>query len=143
MGPTTHVNFIWCRRGASLRDAKPAPTLWDDMADLTDFFRDLLRKNSEAFDCTAELQGFAPIRLSFRAICQTVAIVLFHPHTARDELPDAICLRVNGLEGPDDIAVVRAAVTFPPELWKTLRAAAGESEAEAILSHCEEHLLEG
>ena len=33
MGPTTHVNFLWFKRGASLRDAKPAPTLWDDMAD--------------------------------------------------------------------------------------------------------------
>ena len=59
MGPTTHVNFIWCDRGESLRDAKPAPTRWDDMADLTDFFRNPPRKNPEAFDCTAELEGFA------------------------------------------------------------------------------------
>lgn len=116
----THVNFIWFRGGPSLRDVEPAPTLVDDMAGLTDFFRDLLRKNSEAFDITVELEGFAPMQLSLRALCQTAALVSFHPRAARDKLPDTVCLLINGLEGPDDIAVVKAAVQFPPELWKAL-----------------------
>ena len=43
-----------------------------------------------------------------------------HPHTAKNALPDALCLLVNGLEGPADIAAVKASVNFPPELWKLL-----------------------
>ena len=69
MQPTTHVHFISFRMGKSLRDVKPAAELWDDMADLTAYFRDLLLKNSEAFDCTAELQCFAPMRVSFGSLC--------------------------------------------------------------------------
>lgn len=97
MQPATHLKTLWFRLGASLRQAKPAPTLFDDMADLTSYFRDLFRKSPEAFDCTVELQGFAPMRLSFRSLCHTVALVTFHPHTSKDKVPDALCLLLNGL----------------------------------------------
>jgi len=33
-----------------------------------------------------------------------------------------LCLFVNGLEGPQDIAAVKARVNFPAEVWKSLDA---------------------
>ena len=117
----THVNFLWFRLGESLRHVKPAPTLVDDMADLTDYFHRLLRENPVAFDSTVELQGFAPMRLTFRAVCQTVALVALPPHTAKDKLPDALCLLVNGLD-----AFTEERVTFgghsPAEVARALTA---------------------
>lgn len=120
MKPATHVHFLWFRLGGSLRNVKPAPTLFDDMADLTDYFRGLMREKPEGFDCTAELQGFAPMRLSFSALCPTVALVVLHPHTAKDKQPDAVCLLVNGLEDPADIAAVKARANLPAEVWRAL-----------------------
>ena len=120
MPPATNVHFIWSRLGTTLRDTTLAPALWDDMADLTTYFREAIRKNPELFDCKAELQGFAPIRVSFRALCPTVALVLFPPHNPAHTVPDVICLLVNGLEEPSDIAKVKSQVAFPPELWQAL-----------------------
>lgn len=100
MPHATHVNFIWFRVGTRLPEVKTAPTLVEDMVDLTDYFGDLRQKNSDAFDCTAELQGVAPMRVSFRSLCQTAALLVVHPHTAKDKVPDALCLLVNGLEEP-------------------------------------------
>ena len=120
MPHATHVNFIWFRVGTPLPEVKTAPTLVEDMVDLTDYFGDLRQKNSDAFDCTAELQGVAPMRVSFRSLCQTAALLVVHPHTAKDKVPDALCLLVNGLEEPADVAAVKAHVEFPPELWMSL-----------------------
>ncbi|HSI36828.1 MAG: hypothetical protein ACAI43_16240 [Phycisphaerae bacterium] len=122
MRPATHTNILWFRLGTSLRNVNPAPLLADDMADLTDYWRGLLRKSPD-FDSTVELEGFAPVVVRYRSLCQTVAMIDFPPHTAKDKLPDALCLMVNGLEAPQDIAAVKAKVKFPPPVWEALHKA--------------------
>jgi hypothetical protein len=120
MRPATHVNFIWSRLGKTLGDVRPAETLFEEMAGLTQYVRNVMQENQGSFNFIAELEGFAPTRLRFQPLCQTVALVLLHPHAPKSKVPDAVCLLVNGLEGPVDIATVKANVTFPPELWQTL-----------------------
>ena len=119
MRPATRVNVIWYAVGATLSQAEPVATLQDDMP-VRAYFRGVLRRNPERFDCSAEHHGFAPIRLSFRSVRPTVGLVVLHPYTLKDRVPDAVCLLVNGLEGEEDVAAVKAAVNFPPELWKLL-----------------------
>ena len=124
MDPKTKVDVNWLRLGQSHRDAPVAQPLVEEMAGLTRCFHDLMRKNPQGFDSTVELEGFAAVRLSFRALCQTVGLVIVHPYTAKSQLPDAACLLVNGLEMPVDIAAVKAHVNFPPEVWQWLDGAA-------------------
>ncbi|HEY2587233.1 MAG TPA: hypothetical protein VGI81_15920 [Tepidisphaeraceae bacterium] len=117
------MSINWIRLGQTDRDAPPADPVFEEMAGMTRCFRDLLRKDPAAFDCTVRLKGFLPVRLTFRALCQTVALVLIHPRTAAGPAPDVTCLLVNGVEMPEDIATVTAQVDFPAGIWQLLEGA--------------------
>jgi len=87
MKPVTLVHFCWYRLGNSHVDAKPAPTLVEDMAELAIYWREELNK-SRAIDATIKLEGFAPIRVKFTELCQTVAVLEFPSHYAEQPVPD-------------------------------------------------------
>lgn len=123
MEAKTAVTINWIRLGQTNRDVRAAAPLREEMAGMARSFRDLLRKDPTAFDHTVRLEGFLPVRLTFRALCQTVALVLIHPHTAACPAPDAMCLLVNGVETREDIAAVKAQVNFPAGIWQSLEGA--------------------
>lgn len=113
----------YIRLGKPLRNARPAPPLVDDMASLTDHYRDAFRNSPNRFTSTTELEGMPPVKVQFIALCQTVGLILVHPFSSKSKTPDALCLLVNGLESPQDKALVKSKTRFPPEVWKQLDAA--------------------
>src|SRR5687767_13211522 len=72
---------VYIRLGDTLKKVKPATLLVHEMADLTQHYRDTFRKSPDHFNSTTELQGFAPVRLEFTALCPTVGLVAVAPHT--------------------------------------------------------------
>jgi hypothetical protein len=111
------LHNLYIRLGTSLADARPALPLNDDMPGLTEHYRHALRNDPDHFKSKTQLEGFAPVKLEFTSLCQTVAMVVVEPQAQDQKTPDAVCLFVNGLEAPEDVAAVKAKVNFPPFVW--------------------------
>lgn len=123
MEPKTAVSIKWTPLGQTNRDVAAAKPLGEEMAGLTRFFHKRMLTDAQGFGCNVNIEGFAPVRLNFRPLSQTVALVLIHSRVFGGKTPDAVCLLVNGLEMPADIAAVQAQVNFPPGIWESLEVA--------------------
>ena len=124
---------VYLRLGESLKHVTAAPDLAEEMADLTRHFRDAFRQSPDRFNSTTELQGFAPVRIEFEALCPTAWLVTVAPYTPGAVTPDAHCLLVNGLEDEHDIFVVKSKVKFPPVVWRELHQA--EKPVAVVVFH--------
>jgi hypothetical protein len=120
MKPVTKVKIVWFTMVGSSSSVEAADPLNGEMAALTARFSHELRENPKGFVSQATFQGYATTRFIFRPLCATAAMLAFPSHANPQAPPDAICVLLNGVETPQDMQVVKAAVNLPPQHWERL-----------------------
>src|SRR5579859_3845856 len=83
-------------------------------------FQEALVEKPEGFGFNIEFEGFPLVKMGWKPAGQTAGVLTFPPFVNRPgrTTPDLVCLLLNGLESPQDLADLARLAPLPAPLWQ-------------------------
>ena len=105
---------------ANFNGRAPAALLAGESATLCRRFREALVKSPEGFGFDVQLEGFPLVKMGWKPAGQTCGVLTFPAFVKRPgrNVPDLVCLLLNGLESPEDLAALARQAPIPAPLWQ-------------------------